>query len=180
MLQVKNSKNHYGLIAIFLHWLIALIVFVLLPLGIYMTYLPISYQKLKLYGWHKEYGILILMLIIVRMFWRLVNIQPLLPTYLPNWQKLAARAVHYSFYIFLLVLPISGWLITSAVNLPVSFFGIVIFPNLISPNQNLLPLFISIHKWLGYILIAIICLHVSAALKHHFINKDDVLRRMLP
>jgi cytochrome b561 len=94
-------------------------------------------------------------------------------------EKIAARSVHYTFYVLMFALPVSGWIITSAAGLPASFFGLFVLPTLVAPNEETRILFQEIHRWVGYGLIAIIVLHVSAALKHHFINKDDILRRML-
>jgi cytochrome b561 len=173
---LRNTINRYGLIAIFFHWLMAILLIGLLILGLYMTGLPISLQKLKLYGWHKEYGLLALWLAILRLAWRFINTTPYLD--LPLWERLAARAVHWSFYAFMFLMPITGWLITSAAGLPASFFGLFVLPDLVSPNEQLRLLFQDIHRWLGYALIVFICMHTSAALKHHFIDKDDILRRM--
>lgn len=175
---MKNSTARFGLIAIIIHWVMAILLIALLALGLYMVGLPISLEKLKFYGWHKEYGMIALALVIIRIGWRLTNLTPQLS--LPVLEKFAARTVHWAFYGFMFAMPITGWLITSAAGLPVSLFGVVVLPNLISPNEDLLQLFEEIHKWLGYGLIVTIVLHVSAALKHHFINKDDILRRMLP
>ncbi|OGT53172.1 MAG: cytochrome B [Gammaproteobacteria bacterium RIFCSPHIGHO2_12_FULL_42_13] len=174
---IKNSADQYGIIAIFLHWLMAILIIGLLALGLYMVPLPISHAKLKLYGWHKEYGLLALGLVALRLIWRLLNITPRLT--LPFLEKLAARTVHWAFYVFMFAMPISGWLITSAAGLPASFFGLFVLPNLVSPNEESRMLFEEIHQWLGYGLIVTILLHASAALKHHFVNKDDILRRML-
>ena len=174
---IQNSETHYGVIAIILHWLMAILLIALLILGLYMEGLPISLEKLKFYGWHKEYGILALMLVMIRIIWRLINITPRLS--LPLLEKIAARTVHWAFYGFMFAMPITGWLITSAAGLPVSFFGLFVLPDLVSPNDDLMKLFQEIHQWLGYGLIATIILHASAAFKHHFINKDDILRRML-
>ena len=176
-MQIKNSEKSYGIIAISLHWAMAILLIALLVLGLYMVGLAISLQKLKLYGWHKEYGILALILVIARLAWRFANITPLLSE-LPLLEIIAARAVHWVFYVLMFAMPITGWFITSAAGLPVSFFGWFVLPDLISPNENLMQLFQLLHKWLGYGLIATILLHTAAALKHHFINKDDILRRM--
>lgn len=176
-MRIKNSQDHFGFVAIFLHWLIAFLIIGLLILGIYMVNIPISLEKLKLYGWHKEYGLLALGLAIIRLGWRLMNITPQLS--LPLLEKLAARAAHWAFYGFMFAMPITGWLITSAAGLPASFFGLITLPNLVSPNEELRQLFQEVHEWLGYGLIATIIVHTSAALKHHFINKDDILKRMI-
>jgi len=176
-MQLLNTENRFGLMAIFLHWLMAILLIGLLILGLYMVSLPISHEKLKLYGWHKEYGFLALALAIFRLLWRLTNITPRLS--LPLWEKLAARSVHWAFYFFMFAMPLTGWLITSAAGLPASFFGWFVLPNLISPDEASRVLFQEMHRWIGYGLIATIVLHASAAFKHHFINKDDILRRML-
>ena len=176
-MRITNSENQFGLMTIFLHWLMAILIIGLLALGLYMVNLPISYQKLKLYGWHKEYGLLVLALVIFRLAWRLTNAVPNLS--LPLWEIVAARAVHWTFYLFMFAMPITGWLITSAAGLPASFFGLFVLPNLIAPSDEMLKFFEMVHEWLGYGLIGLIVMHVSAALKHHFINKDDILRRML-
>lgn len=177
-MQITNLKTRYGAMAIYMHWIMAILLIALIAIGLYMTRIPLSAQKVKLYGWHKEWGILALMLVMLRIVWRIGNIVPSLSS-LPPWERIAARAVHWAFYIFMLALPISGWLITSAFGLPVSFFGWFVLPNLIAPNHNNVLLFEKIHTWLSYGLIATFCAHVGAALKHHYMNKDDILRRML-
>lgn len=174
---LKNTNNRFGVIAILLHWVMALLLIGLLILGLYMVTVPISLEKLKLYGWHKEYGLLALMLVIIRLSWRLANIMPTLA--LPWWEKIAARTVHWAFYGFMFALPITGWLITSAAGLPASFFGLFVLPNLMSPDAHWMKIFQATHEWLGYGLLVTFVLHTSAALKHHFINKDNILRRML-
>lgn len=176
-MRIKNSTTHFGLVAILFHWSMALLIIGLLAEGLYMVYLPISLEKLKLYGWHKEYGILVLGLVIVRFTWRLINKVPQLS--LPWLEVLAARLVHYAFYGFMFAMPITGWMLTSAAGLPPSFFGLFTLPDLIAPNEEHRQLLQVVHQWLGYGLIATICLHTAAALKHHFINKDDILKRMI-
>lgn len=174
---MKNTATRYGVITIFIHWLMAVLIVGLLVLGLYMTLLPINHTKLILYGWHKEYGLLALGIALLRFTWRLINLNPRLS--LSLLEKIAARTVHWAFYIFMFAMPISGWLITSAAGLPTSFFGIFILPDFISASEESRVLFEKIHQWLGYGLIITIVLHSCAALKHHFINKDDILKRML-
>ncbi|QLH43384.1 MAG: cytochrome b [Coxiellaceae bacterium] len=179
-MRLTNTETRYGMMAILLHWIMAVLMLGLIVLGLYMVRIPISAEKLKLYGWHKEYGFLALFLAMFRIVWRIGNITPLLPSTLPHWQKLAAHTVHWAFYGFMFALPITGWLITSAAGLPASFFGLFVLPDLVAPNHQLQLVFSDIHEWLSYGLIATFCAHVGAALKHHFINKDDILRRILP
>ncbi len=177
-MRFKNTENHFGLVAIFFHWVMAILLIGLVVLGLYMTSLSISAQKLTLYGYHKEFGMLVLFLVMLRIVWRIGNTLPAL-TSLNIFERFAARAVHWGFYLLMIALPITGWLITSSAGLPVSFFNLFIIPTLGSPSPDLLKLFENIHEWLAYCLIALFCLHVLAALKHHFINKDDILRRMI-
>ena len=92
-MQIKNLENRFGIVGISFHWIIAAIIISMLILGLYMTGLPNSLQKLKLFGWHKEFGILVLILACLRFGWRFININPSLDNSLPVWQKLAARGV---------------------------------------------------------------------------------------
>lgn len=177
---LKNTLERYGLLTIFFHWLIAILVIGQLGVGLYMVGLPIGLQKLKLYGWHKEFGVVIFFLTGLRLIWRAYNVTPLLPAHMAWWQKTAAHAVHYAFYGFLFLLPISGWLISSAAGLSVSFFGLFVLPDLIAPNETLRVFFSLVHQWLAFALILAIFMHVGAALQHHFFYKDDILRRMFP
>lgn len=177
-MQINNTNKRYGLIAILLHWVMAILIVGLLAMGLYMTRIPVSLLKLKLFGWHKEYGMLVLMLVMLRIVWRTTHLIPSLSE-LTAFERMAARTVHWAFYAFMIALPITGWLITSAAGLEISFFGLFLIPNLISPNEKVRVLCQEIHQWLSYGLIVTFCGHVGAALKHHFINKDDILRRML-
>ena len=177
-MKITNTENQYGIVAILLHWIMAILLIGMVVLGLYMTALPISFLKLKLYGWHKEFGVLVLMLVMLRIVWRIANITPSLPV-LPWWELFAARSVHWAFYGFMLALPITGWLMTSAAGLAPSFFGLFVLPNLMAPNESYRLLLAEIHQWLAYGLIATFCAHVGAALKHEFIDKDGIMRRML-
>jgi cytochrome b561 len=176
-MRLTNSENKFGLIAILLHWIIAILMIGLLIEGLYMVRVPISLHKLKLFGWHKEYGILVLMLAVFRLGWRLGNATPSLSEL--SWmERVGARSMHWAFYGFMFALPITGWMLTSAAGLAPSFFGWFVLPNLVQPDESLRHQLTVIHQWLGYGLILAICAHMGAALKHHFINKDDILRRM--
>lgn len=177
-MQIKNSKTRFGSIAIILHWVMALLIIGLLALGLYMVRLPLSLDKLKFYGWHKECGLLVLFLVFFRLIWRLGNETPALA--LPRLEKIAALSMHWALYVLLFAMPITGWFMTSAAGFPVSFFGLFTVPNLIAPDEQARIFFAWVHEWLAYALITAVCLHTLAALKHHFINKDDILRRMLP
>jgi cytochrome b561 len=183
MQKIKNTERYYGLISIVFHWLMAVLIIVLIALGLYMVALPdigFNTRKLTIIFVHKELGVLVLTLVSIRLIWRLCNVVPRLSGHMPTWQKLAAHTSHWALYGFMFALPISGWLMSSASGIPMTFLGLFELPNLISPNIYKMQLLIEIHKWLAYGLIVTILVHISAALMHHFIYKDDTLRKMLP
>ncbi len=180
---IKNTEGHYGVIAILFHWSMALLVIGLAALGLYMVTLPdvgFNTKKIVLILYHKEFGLSAFVLLVARLGWRVTQVLPQLVAHLPDWQKIAARFVHLCFYALLSALPISGWIMSSAAGIPVSFFGLFTLPDLVGSDDYLFHRFIDIHKWLGYVLILFIFVHVGAALRHHLVFKDDTLRRMLP
>lgn len=175
---IKNTEQRFGLIAITIHWLMAVLIIGMLILGTYMVTLPIGIEKLKLYGWHKETGVLILALVSFRLFWRLINTNPHLS--MPLLERIAARLAHWALYGLMFAMPMTGWLLSSAAGFSVSFFGLFTLPDLVAPNKALASILGDAHYWLGNALIALLILHTLAALKHHFYDKDDILRRMFP
>jgi cytochrome b561 len=183
MARLANTTQRYGAVAMALHWIMAALIIALLGLGLYMVTLPdvgFDKKKITLILYHKELGVLALVLVALRLAWRLGNRVPRLVETLPGWQKLAARFVHLCFYGLLFALPITGWLMSSATAIPVSFLGWFQLPDLVSQSEPLFQLLTAIHKWLGYALIAFLCVHVGAALRHHFVLRDDTLRKILP
>jgi cytochrome b561 len=183
MIPVENTASRYGLLAIVLHWAMALIILALVAMGLYMVRLPdvgFNKEKILLIIWHKEFGVLALMLFLLRFAWRFGGILPRLVEGFPEWQQVAARFVHLCFYALMFALPMSGWLMSSAAGIPVSFFGLFYLPDLIGYDDYRFQKLITIHHWLGYALIPFIFVHAGAALGHHFVYRDETLRRMLP
>ena len=178
-MEIKNTENHFGFVAIILHWFMGVLVIGLLCLGLYMADLPSGLEKLKFVVWHKEFGLLVLFLVCFRFLWRVININPSLAG-LPWYEKLAARVVHGALYVFMFAMPLTGWLMSSAAGHTPSFFGLFDMPNLVGPNKALAGLFNEIHQYLAYTLIGLITLHTLGALKHHFIDRNNIFRRMLP
>ncbi|WP_323844126.1 cytochrome b [Microbulbifer magnicolonia] len=179
---LMNTHQRYGAVAIALHWLMAVLLIALIAQGLYMSDLPdVGFNKEKILHivYHKEYGILALGLAAVRLAWRVGNVLPDLVEEIPDWQKVAARFVHLSFYGFMFALPISGWLMSSAAGIPVYVFGFRL-PDLIAHNEYRFQQLIEMHKWLGYALIGFIVLHAGAALRHHFLSRDNTLKKILP
>ncbi|MDF3831909.1 cytochrome b [Cupriavidus basilensis] len=183
MAPIENSEERYGIIAILLHWSMAILVIGLAALGIYMVMLPdvgFNSEKIVLIIFHKEVGLLVFVLLLVRWVWRATQTMPALDSQLPDWQKIAARSVHLIFYFIIFALPITGWVMSSAAGIPVSFFGIFTLHDFVRHDDLLFHQLIELHRWLGFALVFFIFIHVSAALWHHFVFKDDTLRKMLP
>lgn len=182
-IRIENTEDRYGVVGVLFHWSMGILITALAGLGLYMVTLPdagFNIKKITLILYHKDFGMLVLALVILRLAWRLSNVIPQATEHLPDWQKIAARFVHLSFYALMFALPITGWLMSSAAGFPVSLLELFTLPDLISKNEYLFQRFIEIHKWLGYGLIFFILIHTGAALRHHFIFKDDTLRKMLP
>jgi cytochrome b561 len=179
---LRNTQDSYGSMAMILHWLIALLVIGMLIFGFYLSsFLPDkSPLKPELIGLHKSVGLTVLLLMILRLFWRFLNPQPLLPMTVPVWEKIAARSVQALFYITLLVMPVSGMLMSSYGGHTVMFWGWfnTAFP--VAKNSQLASGFFTMHGVVAWIIIGLLVLHLGAAVKHHFIEKNNVLRRMLP
>lgn len=176
----RNTTERYGMVAAGLHWLIALTILGLLALGLYMTSLKPSPAMFKLYFWHKSFGITVLSLATLRLVWRLTSIHPLaLPTH-ATWEKFLARLAHVMLYVCMFVMPLSGWIMSSAKGFTVSVFGWFNLPNFVGENPALSRLMVTVHEWIAWILIGLIALHAAGALKHHLIDRDATLRRMLP
>ena len=142
--------------------------------------LPLGARKLALLAEHKSFGMTVLMLAVIRFAWRLKNLPPSLPTNMHRVERFLARFTHVSLYVLLIAMPLSGWLMSSAKNYSVSWFGAFSWPNLIGPSETAFNFFKTLHHLLSDALFAIAALHILAALKHHFWNQDDVLARMLP
>jgi cytochrome b561 len=166
--------------AIGLHWTVALSILAAWMLGLYMVELPLSPQKLKLVAWHKWLGVTIFLLMTFRVLWRLTHPAPPVPGSMPQWQRDAGAASHLLLYILMLTIPLSGWLFSSASGVPVVYLGLVQLPDWVGRNRPLADLLRQIHVILNCALFVIVCAHVAAALRHHFVQRDDVLRRMVP
>jgi len=163
-----------------LHWLAALLIFTGFGLGLFMTGLEFSPEKFRYYAWHKWLGITVFLLAAARLAWRTVNPAPALPESLPAWQKRAARAAHVLLYALMLAIPLSGWIYSSATGVSVTYLGLVDLPNLVPKDRELARALLLLHRSLNYLLAAVVTVHVAAAFWHHFVDRDDILARMLP
>ena len=172
--------THYTPVAKALHWLIALLLFGLLALGFYMQDLPLSPQKLQLYAWHKWACVTVFLLVLVRLAWRVTHRPPPLPEHMPRVMQLAAHAGHVLLYALMIAIPLSGWLMSSAKGFQTVWFGVLPIPDLLDKNRELGDLLQTVHLSLNLFFVVVLIGHIGAALKHHFIDRDDVLTRMLP
>jgi cytochrome b561 len=173
------QNNRYTPIALAFHWLLALAIVSSFSVGVYMADLPFSPTRLKLYNWHKWAGVVILTLSALRLLWRLTH-RPPPDIAMPVWQHRAAHAAHWAMYALFFAVPLSGWAYSSAAGFPIVLFGVLPLPDFVSANRELAEAIKPVHGNLAWGLAAVVLLHVAAALKHHFIDRDGLLHRMLP
>jgi cytochrome b561 len=175
-----TKKSRYTYTAISLHWLIAIAIIGTFLLGLYVSSLPFSPQRIRLISYHKWIGVTIFILVLFRVFWRVTHAAPPLPQSIPRWQQIASTVSHGLLYAFMIAIPVSGWLYSSASGVPVVYLGLFKLPNLISADKALAANLKLVHIGLNFTLAAIVIVHILAALKHHFVDRDNVLVRMLP
>lgn len=171
--------ENYDRAAIALHWITALLIVANLLLGLSMVQLPISPRKLHWYLWHKSIGITIFAVTSLRLAWRALRPHPA-PIAMPRWQRRAASVSHAMLYALLLVIPLSGWLYSSATGVQVVYVGALPLPDLLPKDKAVADALRIVHIGLNALLAGVIAVHVAAALRHHFVDRDTVLVRMLP
>jgi len=176
---LRNTVDSYGSLTKTLHWLIAILIIAMLALGFLLESIPEHLRGFWV-GLHKSVGLTLLLLMFIRLIWRFLNIQPLLPITVPAWEQLAARSVHVFLYLVLFAMPVTGLAMSSYGGHPVFFWGWFNAALPVAENKNLASTFFDAHSIIAWVIIALIVLHVAAALKHHFIEKNNVLRKMLP
>ena len=167
----------YGGVAILLHWLLALMIVGAFGVGLYMADLPVSPSRLKLYSYHKWAGITILALSALRLLWRLTHRPPADPP-MPAWQARAAHATHGLLYALFFIVPLVGWAYSSAAGFPIVWFGVLPLPDFVPVDKALAEAIKPWHQRSAMLLAALVLLHVAGALKHHWIDRDGLLRRM--
>ncbi len=178
--ELQPTAGKYSTTAITLHWLMAVAIVSLFAVGLYMHDLPLSPWKLRIYSWHKWAGVTIFTLAAVRLAWRVAHRPPQLPSHMGRTEQLVAHGGHGLLYLLMFAVPLSGWLMSSAKGFQTVLFGVLPIPDLLAKNKELGDLLHTVHWGLNMLLAAVVVGHVAAALKHHLINRDDVLTRMLP
>lgn len=183
-LSESSQAVRYSTVAIVLHWLLGISIFAMFAIGIYMTDLPFSPLRLKLYNYHKWAGITFLILSVLRLVWRLVNKPPALPKAIeqamPNWQTKVYHATHYALYALFFAVPLIGWAYSSAAGFPIVLFGVLPLPDFVAVDKEFAKQIKDLHEISAFALVGLALLHIGAALKHHFIDKDGLVSRMLP
>jgi cytochrome b561 len=174
------ASCRYGPVAIALHWIAAALILANLAFGLYLVGLPLSPQKLRYFSYHKWIGVTVFLLSAARLLWRLTHPAPPLPATMPPWERRAAHVSHALLYVLFFAAPLSGWLFSSANGFQTVYLGLLPIPDLLPKNKEVAEVLKTAHHWINYTLAAVIALHAAAALKHHFIDHDDVLVRMLP
>ncbi|MBA3581915.1 MAG: cytochrome b [Gammaproteobacteria bacterium] len=179
-MQWRNTPQYYGAVAQLLHWSIVLLIISQFVLANIFEGMPLSLEKISWIVKHKAVGMTVLMLALIRLAWRWSSTIPTLPNTMKTWERYLANGSHVMLYGLIFALPISGWLMSSAANIPVDYFGWFHFPNIVDANQALVKQTKLWHKICVIALQVVAFLHIAGALKHHFVSKDNVLTRMLP
>ena len=176
----RNTTRSWGAVSKTLHWLIVLLILNQWVIAARADALPLGSAKLQALALHKSFGMTILALAVVRLVWRWLNPVPTLDGLAKNWERALANVSHVLLYALIFAMPLTGWMMSSARNFPVSWFKLFQFPDLVAPSDDLFHRMNDLHHLLFSVLVVVAALHVAGALKHHFIDRNDVLRRMLP
>jgi cytochrome b561 len=163
-----------------LHWLVALLVLGMIPVGITMGRLDSGPLQDWLFFLHEACGFVVLVLVLIRLGYRVTHPAPPLPMSVPRWQQFAAGNVHTALYVLLIFQPIIGWLGANAFGAQVSIFGLFNLPMLVAKDEPLAERILTVHDYVGYTIAGLLVIHIGAALMHGFVRKDGVLQRMWP
>lgn len=177
---LRNTADSWGAPAKLFHWVMAALILAQIALGVTAASWRVSPTKIELFFWHKSTGMLILALLALRLAWRLSNPAPLLPAGMAPWERVGARLSHLLLYTLMIALPVTGWIVNSASNIPFRIFWLIPLPAIVAPDENTADLVAEVHGGLAVLLALVLVAHVGAALRHHYVKKDAVLARMLP
>lgn len=176
---LKNTADRWGPVSQLLHWLVVLLVLGNGTLGLVMTGMRNSPDKIESYLLHKSFGLTLLALVLLRLLWRLYAGRPI-PVPMPRWQERVAGLSHFALYALLFAVPLSGWLFNSAAGFPLRWFGLINLPAIAAKDAVLREFAEELHEWLFWGLIAVAVMHAAAAFYHHVFMRDATLARMLP
>ena len=177
-MSIKNTSTTYGSVSKFFHWLIFILVLCMVTFGFFLGDVPKDYQPIT-YNIHKLTGLTILSLMVLRLLGALINLKPVLPKDTLPWQRVLERYIHFFFYLGVIPMPFAGWIGSIAGGRP-PHLGSFAFNLPVEQNKALAEAAFNMHNLIAFFIIALVSIHIVAALYHHFIKKDDVLRRMMP
>jgi cytochrome b561 len=176
---LRNTMDSYGSVAKFFHWLIALLVIGMIIVGFSMGSIEDTSLKSIVYNVHKSTGLTVLVLMVLRLLWRLINPTPQLPATTLVWQKIAARTSHFLLYLVLIIMPLSGWIMSTAAGHPPNFWWIAkINCPWVPLSKPLASFFSEVHTALAFTIATLVVIHFCGAMKHFLIDRDHVLQRM--
>ena len=177
--EFRNTRDTWGAVARGFHWLIATLVLAQFVIGTIAEEMKLTPTKLDLFVWHKSIGVTILLLAVLRLAWRFGNPPPAPPAGTPGWERKLASLAHWLLYALIFAVPLSGWWVSDASRVPFKAFFLVPMPDFIATDRALQEAAAEVHETLMMALLVVVILHIGAALRHHFLLRDDVLRRML-
>jgi cytochrome b561 len=177
---MTGRSEAYGSAAIAMHWATALLIVGDFAFGLYFIDLPLSPQKLRYFAWHKWAGALVLLTGAGLLAARWLRAPPSLPTSMPHWEKRLSRLTQVILYVLLFLAPLSGWLYSSAAGFQTVLFGVLPIPDIVGRDRGLAEALRALHRGINYTLAAVVAIHGLAALKHRFVDRDEVLAYMLP
>jgi len=172
------SSARYNLFSVVIHWVMALLILIAWSIAIVVGDMPLSPLRIVGFSWHKWLGITVLFLVIIRLLWRATHPAPKLDLKMPIWQEKVMALTHVALYLLMFAIPLVGWLMSSAKGYTVNYFGLFDLPDLVGKDKALGHQLKEVHELLANVLVALVGLHVLAALKHQFIDKDGLLGRM--
>jgi cytochrome b561 len=179
-MSLKNTETRWGPVSQLLHWLIVLLILGQGTVGLVMTEMRNSPDKIEIYALHKSFGLTILTLALLRLGWRLYAGKPRPVPGIPHWQDTVAQSAHWGLYALLFAIPLSGWVFNSAAGFPLQWFGLFNLPAIAGKDDALREFAGELHEWLFWALVGLALVHAAAAFYHHLFQRDATLARMLP
>lgn len=174
---LKNTSVEYGSVAKFLHWLIFILVLGMLIAGYFMGDIEDKALRGSVINLHKQAGLIILLLMMIRVIWAYINVKPALPLNTARWEEWTRDAVHWAMYVVLILMPVSGWVMSCAAGHS-PYFGSLVLGLPVPESKALAGSAFDVHYWIAISIIVLVSFHMLAAFFHHFIRRDDILRRM--
>jgi len=178
-MSLRNTDQSFGSLAKFFHWTIALFIIGLLCFGFYMVGIQDEIQREQAFNMHKLFGLSVLVLASLRLVWRWMNPVPVLP-HMPWWELALEKTVKFCLYLAMFAMPISGWIFSTAAGHAPHIGQFIIPAPFVKLDIHFAGVVFQVHQYTGWAIIVLLCMHVAGGFKHHFIDKDNILKRMLP